>query len=187
MEAANDNQDKVLAAQYPLVSGSNKGIILEIRRERRVEMVMENLRYDDIMRWKAGHLFTEQFKGVYFSTVTAPSTKNKSISSPSLSKCVRLVSLLKNFASTRGSIVRAIPPPMNALLCLPLESASYGRKSRSAKNRLILLSARKNLPDKSQSKRSSRCLLRAEQSRGHANGYPGRRRSRETYSGGARR
>ena len=51
------------------------GVILEIRRERRVEMVMENLRYDDLMRWKAGHLFTEQFRGVYFSTVTAPSTK----------------------------------------------------------------------------------------------------------------
>lgn len=75
MAAANANPDPVLAAQYPLVSGSNKGIILEIRRERRVEMVMENLRYDDIMRWKAGHLFTEQFKGVYFSTVSAPSTK----------------------------------------------------------------------------------------------------------------
>lgn len=75
MAAANANPDPVLSAQYPLVNGSNKGVILEIRRERRVEMVMENLRYDDIIRWKAGHLFTEQFKGVYFSTVTAPSTK----------------------------------------------------------------------------------------------------------------
>ena len=75
MAAANANPDPVLAAQYPLVSGSNKGVILEIRRERRVEMVMEDLRYDDIIRWKAGHLFKEQFKGAYFSTVSAPSTK----------------------------------------------------------------------------------------------------------------
>ncbi len=36
---------------------------------------MEDLRYDDIIRWKAGHLFKEQFKGAYFSTVSAPSTK----------------------------------------------------------------------------------------------------------------
>lgn len=63
---ANSNPDPVLSAQYPLVSGSNKGVILEIRRERRIEMVMEGLRYDDLMRWKAGHLFIPQFMGVYF-------------------------------------------------------------------------------------------------------------------------
>ncbi|MDD4490273.1 MAG: RagB/SusD family nutrient uptake outer membrane protein [Paludibacter sp.] len=67
MVIANSNPDPVLSTQYPLVSGSNKGVILEIRRERRIEMVMEGLRYDDLMRWKAGHLFIPQFKGVYFS------------------------------------------------------------------------------------------------------------------------
>jgi len=66
MVIANSNPDPVLSTQYPLVSGSNKGVILEIR-ERRIEMVMEGLRYDDLMRWKAGHLFIPQFKGVYFS------------------------------------------------------------------------------------------------------------------------
>lgn len=70
MVAANANPDPILAAQYPLVSGNNQGVILEIRRERRVEMVMEGLRYDDIMRWKAGHLFTKPFYGVYFPGVT---------------------------------------------------------------------------------------------------------------------
>ncbi len=64
--ASNSNPDPILSTQYPLVSGSNKGVILEIRRERRIEMVMEGLRYDDLMRWKAGHLFIPQFKGVYF-------------------------------------------------------------------------------------------------------------------------
>lgn len=66
MNTANTNPCTYLAAQYPLVSGSNKGVILEIRRERRIEMAMEGLRYDDIMRWKAGHLFVPQFLGVYF-------------------------------------------------------------------------------------------------------------------------
>lgn len=66
MALANANPDPVLAAQYPSVTGANKGVILEIRRERRVEMVMEGLRFDDIMRWKAGQLFVPQFKGIYF-------------------------------------------------------------------------------------------------------------------------
>lgn len=66
MALANANPDPVLATQYPSVTGANKGVILEIRRERRVEMVMEGLRFDDIMRWKAGQLFVPQFKGIYF-------------------------------------------------------------------------------------------------------------------------
>lgn len=65
MAAANANPDSFMAEQYPLVSGANKGVILEIRRERRVELVMENLRYYDMMRWKAGKQFERQFKGIY--------------------------------------------------------------------------------------------------------------------------
>lgn len=66
MAAANANPDPFMNAQYPLVSGSNQGVILEIRRERRVELVMENQRYPDVMRWKAGKQFERQFKGIYF-------------------------------------------------------------------------------------------------------------------------
>jgi hypothetical protein len=66
MAAANANPDPFMGNQYPLVSGSNKGVILEIRRERRIELVMENLRYWDVMRWKAGKQFERQFKGIYF-------------------------------------------------------------------------------------------------------------------------
>lgn len=66
MAAANANPDAYLAAQYKNVSGANKGVILEIRRERRIEMVMENLRWNDLMRWKEGHLLTQPFKGMYF-------------------------------------------------------------------------------------------------------------------------
>ncbi len=64
--AANANPDPYLEAQYKNVSGPNKGVILEIRRERRIEMVMENLRWDDLMRWKEGHLLAEPFLGMYF-------------------------------------------------------------------------------------------------------------------------
>lgn len=63
---ANANPDSYLARQYPHVSGQNKGVILEIRRERRIEMVMESFRWDDMMRWKEGATFMEQFKGMYF-------------------------------------------------------------------------------------------------------------------------
>jgi starch-binding outer membrane protein, SusD/RagB family len=65
--AANANPDPYQAALYPNVTGANKGVILEIRRERRVELVMEsNFRWDDLMRWKEGQLLTAPFKGMYF-------------------------------------------------------------------------------------------------------------------------
>ena len=51
---------------YRNVTGDNKGVILEIRRERTVEMLMENLRYWDIMRWKEGKRFEKAFTGLYF-------------------------------------------------------------------------------------------------------------------------
>lgn len=66
---ANSNPDPYLEKQYPHVSGSNKGVILEIRRERRIELVMESFRWDDMMRWKEGATFTEQFKGMYFPSI----------------------------------------------------------------------------------------------------------------------
>ena len=67
MAKANAKPDPYLADQYTRVSGSNAGVLLEIRRERRIELVMENfLRWDDIIRWKEGQLLTRQFKGMYF-------------------------------------------------------------------------------------------------------------------------
>ena len=41
LDEANRNPDPYLAAMYPAVQGGNKGVILEIRRERRVELAME--------------------------------------------------------------------------------------------------------------------------------------------------
>ena len=66
LAAANANPDSYLEAEYPNVSGANKGVILEIRRERRVETFMEDLRWDDIIRWKVGPILTQAFRGMYF-------------------------------------------------------------------------------------------------------------------------
>ncbi|WP_109694169.1 RagB/SusD family nutrient uptake outer membrane protein [Chitinophaga deserti] len=66
MAAANGDPDPVLAAQYPAVQGANKGLILEVRRERRVELAMEGYRYDDIMRWYAGKRLQIIPLGMYF-------------------------------------------------------------------------------------------------------------------------
>ena len=64
---ANASPDPVLQSRYSNVSGSNIGVILEIRRERRVEMVLEGFRYDDLMRWRNGKLLEQHFNGMYFS------------------------------------------------------------------------------------------------------------------------
>lgn len=65
MAEANAAPDAYLAAQYDKVSGANKGILLEIRRERRVEMACEDLRFKDVTRWAAGKLFSQKRRGMY--------------------------------------------------------------------------------------------------------------------------
>ncbi|KAA2241302.1 RagB/SusD family nutrient uptake outer membrane protein [Chitinophaga agrisoli] len=69
MAVANATPDPYLSSVetgYPNVSGANKGVILEIRRERGIELVMEGHRYYDIMRWMAGKRFEKPFLGMYF-------------------------------------------------------------------------------------------------------------------------
>ncbi len=66
LATANVNPDPVLGNQYPSVSGTNKGVILEIRRERRVELALEGYRFDDLMRWSAGKLLEVNPVGIYF-------------------------------------------------------------------------------------------------------------------------
>ncbi|MBJ6369173.1 RagB/SusD family nutrient uptake outer membrane protein [Snuella sedimenti] len=66
MVAANSDVDPVMAARFPNVSGSNQGVIYEIRRERRVEYAAEGVRFDDMMRWAAGKEFENLPVGMYF-------------------------------------------------------------------------------------------------------------------------
>lgn len=72
MAEANANPDPFLMSEqtgYPNVTGNNRGVILEIRRERTVELMCEGHRYWDIMRWKAGKRFDRPFYGMYINGV----------------------------------------------------------------------------------------------------------------------
>lgn len=51
-------------ALYPNVSNA---AILEIRRERRIELAFEGLRRFDLMRWRRGPLIAQRFTGMYFT------------------------------------------------------------------------------------------------------------------------
>ncbi len=59
--------DPVLAASFPQVQSAQRNLILEIRRERRVELAFEGFRFNDLMRWKAGKLLEKTPHGIYFS------------------------------------------------------------------------------------------------------------------------
>ena len=63
--------DPALANQYPNAIGNNLNVLLEIRRERRVELAGEGLRYDDLMRWKVGKLIQNSQQGMYIPALGA--------------------------------------------------------------------------------------------------------------------
>lgn len=65
VDLSNVIDDPVIASQYPNVKGNFIKIILEIRRERRVEMACEGLRVDDIVRWNVGKLLEGPYEGMY--------------------------------------------------------------------------------------------------------------------------
>lgn len=70
MDTANQNPDAYLESCYPNVNdGSYKGVILEIRRERTVELVNEGFRQWDMFRWKEGAQMvnsTHRYYGMWF-------------------------------------------------------------------------------------------------------------------------
>lgn len=69
MAKANANPDRYLSSAeygYTNVTGNNKGVILEIRRERAVELMQEGFRFDDLARWKAGYCIDQELLGMYF-------------------------------------------------------------------------------------------------------------------------
>lgn len=70
LQVANSNPDPLLLKYYPNVTKSaNTGVLLEIRRERTVELVMEGFRQWDLLRWKEGAAFAAPFEGVYFPSI----------------------------------------------------------------------------------------------------------------------
>lgn len=69
LSEANANPDPYLSSEeygYRNVEGANKGIILEIRRERSVELAQESFRWNDLMRWKEGLCINQKMYGMYF-------------------------------------------------------------------------------------------------------------------------
>lgn len=69
MDNANANPDRYLSSEetgYSNVTGDNKGVILEIRRERAIELSQEGFRFDDLVRWKAGSCIDQELYGMYF-------------------------------------------------------------------------------------------------------------------------
>ncbi len=69
LAAANAHPDRYLASEetgYSNVTGANKGVILEIRRERGIELMQEGFRFDDLVRWKAGYCIDQPITGMYF-------------------------------------------------------------------------------------------------------------------------
>lgn len=69
MVAANTNPDPYLLSPqtgYTNLTSVNRGVILEIRRERAIELVEEGFRVDDLMRWKSGYCLDQPLVGIYF-------------------------------------------------------------------------------------------------------------------------
>lgn len=69
LDYANAHPDPYLSspeAGYTNVEGGFKGAILEIRRERGIELVEEGFRIDDLFRWKAGYCLDQPLVGIYF-------------------------------------------------------------------------------------------------------------------------
>ena len=73
--AASESPDPYLLACYPNAVGRPlPGLILEIRRERTVELVMEGLRQWDMLRWKEGLQMVNEnasYYGMYVSAAAA--------------------------------------------------------------------------------------------------------------------
>ena len=67
---ANANPDPFLknknwGGYQNVATGGNEGVILEIRRERLIELAQEGHRYYDIIRWKEGKIFEKPLYGIY--------------------------------------------------------------------------------------------------------------------------
>ncbi|GEP90571.1 Starch-binding associating with outer membrane [Chitinophaga terrae (ex Kim and Jung 2007)] len=55
--------DPYLQQEY--FPGISDPVILEIRRERGIELVLEGFRFADLIRWNAGKLLEKSYKGIY--------------------------------------------------------------------------------------------------------------------------
>lgn len=57
--------------------GITDPVILEVRRERGIELSLEGLRFPDILRWKRGDLMTMEWNGFYVPELVTPMDLNE--------------------------------------------------------------------------------------------------------------
>ncbi|RZK81983.1 MAG: RagB/SusD family nutrient uptake outer membrane protein [Pedobacter sp.] len=67
--------DPYLVANY--FPGISDASILEIRRERGIELSLEGLRFADILRWKRGQLMEQEWNGFYVPQLITPLDLNE--------------------------------------------------------------------------------------------------------------
>ncbi len=66
--------DNYLKTNY--FPGISDAALLEIRRERGIELVLEGFRFHDLIRWKAGDLLTKPWTGMYVPALDTPMDLN---------------------------------------------------------------------------------------------------------------
>ncbi|MHA4847337.1 RagB/SusD family nutrient uptake outer membrane protein [Flavitalea antarctica] len=64
----------LIANYFPNISDPT---ILEIRRERGIELSLEGFRFPDILRWKAGELMEQEWNGFYVPSLNTPLDLNE--------------------------------------------------------------------------------------------------------------
>ncbi|WP_069661184.1 RagB/SusD family nutrient uptake outer membrane protein [Arcticibacter eurypsychrophilus] len=67
--------DPYLVTNY--FPGITDPVILEVRRERGIELSLEGFRYSDILRWKRGSLMTQEWNGFYVPSLVTPIDLNE--------------------------------------------------------------------------------------------------------------
>ncbi len=67
--------DPYLVANY--FPGISDATILEVRRERGIELSLEGLRFSDILRWKRGPLMQMEWNGFYVPSLNTPMDLNE--------------------------------------------------------------------------------------------------------------
>ena len=63
-------EDAYLQSLYPNIvrtPSAQRAAVLEVRRERAVELLLEGFRYDDLMRWAEGEAFAQPMLGAAFA------------------------------------------------------------------------------------------------------------------------
>lgn len=110
-------------AMYPNVSGANANLIREIRRERRVELMGEGLRFYDILRWKIRNVLNEKRAGF--------NPDSKLYSPEEIQRLTNLMGVLSNGTINVYDKRVATPPSFeekNYLLSLPINEMALNPK-----------------------------------------------------------